>query len=122
MRTEAGLQKKKKKRRTAVRIMTKEARVLKFMRESAGFSMRQAAEKLGTSCARVSHSENGRRDLDTEFIFQCVNVYGFSYGEFCDYLSGKKEVPQHILSECIGILKRLAPEKLRTAKAILETM
>lgn len=113
--------KKQKKRRTAVKKMTKEAHVLKFMRESRGLSMRKAAKMIGVSDAQISHAENGRRDLTPDFILTVVTGYGYSYQDFLGFLSGTKEVPEHLRSECIEIIRRLSLDKLRSVKAILES-
>lgn len=50
-----------------------------------------------------------------------VTSYGYCYQDFLEFLEGKKEVPEHLLSECIAIIKRLDKSKLRSVKAILES-
>lgn len=99
--------------------MTKEAHILKYMRESRQLSMRKAASVTGRSEAQINHAENGRRDLTPDFILEMVQGYGYSYQDFLDFVTDKKDVPEHTLSECIEILKRLDPVKLRTVKTIL---
>ena len=113
--------KRNKKRRSDFKKLTKEAEVLKYMRESKKLSMRRAGKALGLSDSTISHAENGRLDLKPELIQKLVVGYGYSYSDFLEYSSGKKEVPENILNECIGILRRLKPEKLRTVKAVLES-
>ena len=112
---------KRKKRRTAVRKVTKEALVLKYLRESRQLSMRRAAKIIGISEAQINHGENGRRDLTPDFIMKLCQGYGYSYQDFLDFVTEKKESPKHFLSECIEILKRLSPDKLRTVKTILQS-
>ncbi len=112
---------KKKKRRSDRKIMTKEGQTLKYLRESRHLSMRKASRIVGVSEAQVNHAENGRMDLDPTLILKFVEAYGYSYDKFQSMLDGKLEVPEHNLSECIEILKRLAPEKLRTVKIILQS-
>lgn len=111
----------KKRRRSDTKKMTKEALILKCMRESRKLSMRRAAKVVGISEAKINHAENGRRDLTPDFILKAVTAYGYCYKDFLDFLSNKKEAPEHTLSDCIGILKRLTPEKLKTVKTILES-
>lgn len=113
--------KKNKKRRTARRVMTKEAQILKYLRESRGLSTRNAARLSGLSSAKVSHAENGRRDLTPDFILKLLEVYDYSYADFIEMCEGKIEVPEHLRSECIEIIKRLSMEKLRSVKAILQS-
>jgi len=113
--------KKNKKRRTALRVMTKKAQVLKFLRESRGLSIRKASQLSGLSSAKVSHAENGRRDLTPDFILKLLEIYGYSYAQFSEICEGKIEVPEHLRSECTEIIKRLSLEKLRSIKTILQS-
>lgn len=113
--------KRKKKRRSDHKFMTKEASLLKFMRESRFLSMRRVAPILGLSEATVNHSENGRRDLDDALIKRFLKVYGYTWDEFKEMLSGKVEVPEHLRSECIDVINRLDDSKLKTVKAFLNT-
>ncbi len=113
--------KKQKKRRSDKKVMTKESLILKYLRESRHISMRKAGRIVGVSDSMISHAENGRMDLAPDFIMKVVTSYGYTYKEFLDFLNDKKDAPEHTLSECIEILKRLNPDKLRTVKTILES-
>ena len=113
--------KKKKNRRSDVKVMTKEARVLKFLRESRYLSMRKAGFILKTSDAFVSHSEHGRIDLTPSIILKFLNAYGYEHSYFMKLVKGEIEMPEKNLEDCISLLKRIQPEKLKTIKAILES-
>jgi len=113
--------KKKKNRRSDIKIMTKEARVLKFLRESRGLSMRRAGHILGTSDAFVSHSEHGRIDLTANIILKFLNAYGYEHDYFNKLVEGKIEIPENHLEDCLGLLKRMSPDKLKTVKTILQS-
>lgn len=113
--------KKRKNRRSDKKVMTKEASLLKFMRESRNISMRRVAPILGLSEATVNHSENGRRNLDNQLIKRFLKVYGYSWEDFQNMLNGEIEVPEHLRSECIDIINRLDQSKLKTVKAFLMT-
>ena len=113
--------KKKKNRRSDIKVMTKEARILKFLRESRRLSMRKAGAILSTSEAFINHSEHGRIDLTPAIILRFLNAYGFEYGYFKDLVEGKIEMPENQLEECIGLLKKMPQEKLKTLKAILQS-
>ena len=113
--------KRKKKRRSDNKLMTKEASLLKFMRESRRLSMRRVAPILGLSEATVNHSENGRKDLSTKLIKRFLKVYGYSWEDFQKMLSGDISVPEHLRSECIDIINRMDDSKLKTVKAFLNT-
>lgn len=114
--------KKRKNRRSDRKIMTKEASLLRYMRESRHLSMRRVAPILGLSEATINHSENGRRDLDDKLIRRFLKVYGYSWEDFQQMLQGEIEVPEHVRSECLDIINRLAERKLKMVKAFLVTL
>ena len=114
--------KKKKARRSDLKILTKEGAVLKYLRESRKLSVRKAAKIVGLSDTKISHSENGRCDLNPSIILKCINAYGYSYEDFKMMLEGEIEVPDHIRSECVDIINRLAEKKLKMVKAFLVTL
>ncbi len=115
------MKQKFKKRRSDTKKMSKEALVLRYLRESRKLSMRRASKLIGVSEAQINHAENGRMDLRPDFILKLVSSYGYAYQDFLAYVMNKKEAPEHSLSECIEILKRLTPDKLKTVKTILQS-
>ena len=115
------MKKKNKFRRSDVKIMTKEAVVLKHLRMAAGLSVRGAGRACCMSEAFVNHAENGRLDLNPRLILRFLNVYGKSYEEFMKLVDGRLPMPSSDFTECVEILKRLAPEKLVTVKTILKS-
>ncbi len=92
------------------------------MRESRRLSMRQASVATGVSDTGINHAENGRKDLKPEFVLKLLKGYGYSYKEFMDYVTNKKETPEALMSECIVIIRRLKFEKLKTVKSILDSL
>ena len=122
MKKEKVLEKKFiKKRRCNHKVMTKEASLLKFMRESRNLSMRRAGDLLDVSDSTISHLENGRADLHPEIVTKLLHFYGYSYEQFISMCSGKLELPQSLRLECLEIIKRLDEEKLKTVKTILQS-
>lgn len=113
--------KKVKRRRSDHKVPTKEGRLLKFLRESRSLSMRQAGRLIGRSDAVINHAENGRSDITPDLVLKLLGAYGYSYDQWEKMLSDDFSVPEHTLSECIEILKRLDPSKLKTIKNILES-
>ena len=110
-----------KKRRCNHKVMTKEASVLKFMRESRNLSMRGAGDLLGVSDSTISHLENGRADLRPEIVMRLLFNYGYSFEQFISMSSGKIELSQTLRRECLEIIKRLDEEKLKTVRTILQS-
>lgn len=113
--------KKKKVRRSDIKIETKEGRLLAYLRESRSLSMRKTAELLNVSSSVINHAENGRMDLSHSLILRFLNAYGYSYEQFEGMLNGDFKIPEHTRSECIEIIKRLEEQKLKTVKAFLAT-
>jgi hypothetical protein len=80
--------KKKKNRRSDYKIITKEGKVLKYLRESRKLSMRRAGLLIGTSDAFINHSENGRLDLTPTNIMKLLNAYGYQWDYFQKLVKG----------------------------------
>lgn len=114
-------QTKKKSRRCDLKVETKEGRLLKYLRESRNLSVRAVGRIMGTSESTVCHSENGRRDLNKKIIISFLDAYGYSYDEYEKMLQGDIVLPENIRGECIDIIKRLEPSKLKAVKAFLNT-
>lgn len=113
--------KKIKQRRCNHKVATKEATVLKIMRESRNLSMRRAGILIGFSDSTISHLEHGRADLHPKIIVKLLEIYGYSYEQYISMSNGKVELPQSLRSECIEILKRLDAEKLKIVRTILRS-
>lgn len=111
----------KKARRSDIKVMTKEAKVLKFLRESRRISMRKAGQVVGTSDAFINHCEHGRIDLTPQIILRLLNAYGYEFSYFQKIVDGKIELPESHLDECLTLLKRMSPDKLKTVKTILQS-
>lgn len=113
--------KKQKTRRSDIKVLTKEASVLKHLRESRNLSIRKAAKVIGLSDTKVNHAENGRCDINPTLILKFINAYGYSYEKFMKLVKDEVVMPSNFYAECVEILKRLDKEKLKTVKAILES-
>lgn len=112
---------KKKNRRSDVKVMTKEAKVLKFLRESRKLSMRKAGQIIGVSDTFVNHAEHGRIDLTLSIILKFLNSYGYEHSYFQKLVEGKIEIPESHYEECVALLKRMSADKLKTVKTILQS-
>jgi transcriptional regulator with XRE-family HTH domain len=113
--------KRKKIRRCDFKKMTKEARLLKVLRESRNLSMRMAGRLFKLSEATINHAENGRMELTPKFISDLIAHYGYNYEVFEKMLNDEIETPEVIRGECIEIIKRLDATKLKRIKLILES-
>jgi transcriptional regulator with XRE-family HTH domain len=105
--------------RTAKKVFTKQARVLRYMRISSGLTQRKTAELLSCSHAMVNHYEQGRLDIPKERVQQLVHLYGYTLTQFEEFVGGKPIPVLDVKDECIGILDRIDESKLRAVHAVL---
>lgn len=102
-----------KKRRSSRAIMTNEARVLKELRLSQGFSMRKAAELIGLSDSYIAHIETGRMDSPTGIkLDRLLKIYGnLKQKTFYEYVRNfKKKITQR--EELQEIIDRMKEDKI----------
>ena len=66
-----------KDRRSYQKIITKEVRVLKVLRQMKKLSQARASSVCGYSRPTIGHIEQGRIELDRERIEHIVRAYGF---------------------------------------------
>lgn len=102
-----------KKRRSSRAIMTNEARVLKELRLSQGFSMRKAADLIGLSDSYIAHIETGRMDPPTGIkLDRLLRIYGnLKQKTFYEYVRNFKKKISH-REELQEIIDRLKEDKI----------
>jgi len=99
--------------------ISKEARVLRTMRNMADLSQPQAGAKCDLHRSCIDHIENGRVEITPEKIELLVRSYGFTMDQFREM----KEAPllrDEVLQDCHKILAHLDNDKLRAVKALLD--
>jgi HTH-type transcriptional regulator, competence development regulator len=101
------------KRRSSRSIMTHEARVLKELRLSHGFSMRKAAELIGLSDSYIAHIETGRMDPPTGIkLDRMLKIYGnLKQKTFYEYVRNFKKKISH-REELQEIIDRMKEDKI----------
>lgn len=121
-----GLKKKKKtvltnkERRSYQRIITKEVRVLKILRQMKNLSQDQASSICGYSRPSIGHIENGRITLDQNRIEHIVESYGHPMSEFQGLM--KEEVLRdEVLNCCFEKMLSLPEEKLKLINSLLQS-
>ena len=72
---------------------------LKLLREEAGLTQKQLADKLGVSRGTIGMYEIGQRDPDTETLQKLSDIFGVSV----DYLLGKTDIrnPSDEITEAV---------------------
>lgn len=106
-------------KRSQQKRITKQAKILQYMRRSKRISMREAGRRVNLSDSAISHYEQGRMDLSTERIRVLVESYGYSASEFEEFMSGKDIPILSIKEECFSLLEQLDETKLRAVHGML---
>jgi len=107
-------------RRSYQRIITKEVRVLKILRQMKNLSQDQASSVCGYSRPSIGHIENGRITLDQNRIEHIVESYGLPMGEF-HRLMKEEIIRDELLNSSFKIMKQLPEDKLKIVSGLLQS-
>ena len=107
--------------RSQQRRITKEAMVLRYMRQSRNLSLNQAGQLVGISGSAISHIEQGRMDVSRARIQTLLQAYRFTKEEYLEFFDGRP-VPVSLRDECIGLLKQLHELKLQAVHTVLVSL
>jgi transcriptional regulator with XRE-family HTH domain len=110
---------KRMRKRSQEKRITREAKIIRFMRVSKRISQREAARLLGISEPAIGHYENGRMDISQLRLGQFLVVYGFTKQEFDEFVAGKEIPIISIKNKCIELLNQINKAKLHTIHTIL---
>jgi transcriptional regulator with XRE-family HTH domain len=106
--------------RSQQKIITKEARILKWMREDAKLSMRDAAERSGYSIASINFIENGRQSLLDRHLKVLLPVYKRTQTDF-EKLLKEDQIPTSKEKEmCLRLIQDLPEELVPSLVKLLE--
>jgi transcriptional regulator with XRE-family HTH domain len=105
--------------RSAIKRITKEATIVRFMRMSRKISMRQAAQMLNLSDSLISHIEQGRQDLPRKRAEAMVSAYGYTWADFELFLAADEIPYADPKDACIQMLDRIPTSKLSMVLTIL---
>lgn len=95
-------------RRSYKRIITKEVRVLKILRQMKNLTQDQASAICGYSRPSIGHIENGRIELDEDRIWHIVTSYCHEIGEF-QRLMKEEVLRDEMLDFCFNKMRSLPP-------------
>ena len=106
--------------RTKYVIMSNEAKVLRKLREKAGFSMRQAGETMGVSSSLVSQIENGRENIPSgERLQRFLEAYGVGMTTFKRHVKeyNEEETDRDVVE---SLLKKVSADDMKTLRVMVE--
>lgn len=105
-------------RRSYKKIITKEIRVLKILRQMKNLSQDQASFVCGYSRPTIGHIENGRMELPENRIKHIVSCYGYSFVKF-EELMKEEILRDKIIESCTKKILLLSEEKLKMVQTLL---
>jgi hypothetical protein len=111
----------KKAKRSSYKVITLQAKIVRYMRVSRKISMREAGRRNRVSDTCICHYEHGRTGLSPELAAELAMSYGFTRGEFDAYMKGKPLPAPNVREECDALLDLLDEDTLRTVQTILST-
>ncbi len=109
-------------KRSQQKRITRSARVLRFLREQSGLSIRKAAVMAGLGDSALAHLEQGRIDISDHHLERLLPVYKSTRESYEVFASGKVQLPENLRFECIEILKLMSAEQIRTAYPVLASL
>ena len=101
----------KKGRRFYTKVITKEVKVLRLLRQQTKLSQRRASTACGYHEAAIGCIENGRVALRKNRIAHIVESYGFTMADFESYMETEVLVTE-IQDECISIINAVSLRKI----------
>ncbi len=112
---------KPKPRRYLLKLITKEARVLRVLRKRKRISQDQASLMCGYGRCVIGNLENGRINLTEKRITHILKCLGYSKESF-DELLNAEVLRDEILDECAGYLENLEDTKLESAQTVIKAL
>jgi transcriptional regulator with XRE-family HTH domain len=108
-------------RRSYRRVITKEVRVLRILRQMKNLSQDQASSVCGYSRPSIGHIENGRIELDQDRIRHVVECYGHPISAF-ERLMKEELIRDEVIKNVLEKMKNLSEEKLKLVNSLLDGM
>lgn len=107
--------------RSQQKRITKEAMVLRYMRQQRKLSLNDAGKLVGISGSAIAHIEHGRMDVSRARIQSLLEAYRFSKDEYLEFFDGRP-IPISVRDQCIAIVKQLDEGQLQAVHAMLVNM
>ncbi len=109
-------------KRSNEKRITPASRALRFLREQAKLSYRQAERASGVNMAIINHLENGRIAIHQRHLEKLLPIYGATMQTLEMFTSGGVAVPQNLRYECVSLVRDMTLEQLRTALPVLQSL
>lgn len=111
----------KKPRRYLLKLITKEARVIRILRKRKRISQDQASFMCGYSRPVFGNLENGRINITEERISHILKSLSYSRASF-DELLNSELLRDEILDKCAEYLEQLEDNNLKSAETVIKAL
>jgi transcriptional regulator with XRE-family HTH domain len=106
-------------KRFDTKIITREVKIIRAIREKKKLSVQKAAELVGTNKSTLTALENGRIDLSAEWIKRILKGHGISEHAFKQMIEAKDMVREEIVLEIDEMLMKLNYDRLQVIRQML---
>lgn len=106
-------------KRSQKKIITREVRIIRTIREKKKLSVKKAADAIGTNKSTLTALENGRIDLSNDWIKKILKGYKVNEASFLQMIEAKDSIREEIISELNDLILKLENDKLLTIKHFL---
>ncbi len=110
-----------KLKRSQIKKITQDARILRHMRLTQKLSLNEAGRLVGISGSAIAHMEQGRMDISRARLETLVKALGFSMSDYLEYYDGL-EIPKNLRDECILLLRRCDLSKIEMLHPIISSL
>ncbi len=109
-------------KRSNEKRITRATKVIRFLREQARVSLRDAEKLTNLSMSVISQIEHGRISVCAHHLEQLLPAYRCTRETYEMFLNGRAELPENLKFECIELIKQMSGEQVRTAYPVLASL
>jgi len=101
------------------KIITREVKIIRALREKKKQSVQKAAEVIGTNKSTLTALENGRINLSADWIRKILRGYSVTEASFKQMVEAKDTIREEIVSEVMEMLQKLSYDRLIVIRQML---
>jgi transcriptional regulator with XRE-family HTH domain len=106
-------------KRSQEKRITLKCKILRYMRISKGIAQARAALAADCSEPAIGHYETGRMGISEARLERLIKFYGYTLGDFEEFLSGRPLPVINLKDECVSLLEKIDETKLKAVHAVL---
>lgn len=106
-------------KRSKIKIITREVRIIRAIREKKKLTVEKAAGIIGTNKSTLTSIENGRIDLTAVWITKILKGYGVTELAFKQMIEAKDMIKEEIVLEIDEMLVKLSYGRLLAIRQML---